>query len=79
MDERAGEGFTAPGDEGQRFFAAAIAIWCLPQGRVDADPAPIGAVIRPDDMRERSRRAGYSTLDIVPIEHPVWRFYRLTP
>jgi SAM-dependent methyltransferase len=79
VDERVDETFTAPGDEVQRFFAAASAVWCLPQGRVGPDPEPIGAVIRPDDMRELAGRAGYSAVDIVPIEHPFWRFYRLVP
>jgi SAM-dependent methyltransferase len=79
VDERVDETFTAPGDEVQRFFAAASAIWCLPQGRVGADPEPIGAVIRPADLLDLARRAGYSSVDIVPVEHPFWRFYRLTP
>lgn len=79
VDERVDETLTTPGDEVQRFFAAASAIWCLPQGRVGNDPQPIGAVIRPDTMRNLATRAGYSSVDIVPIEHPFWRFYRLAP
>jgi SAM-dependent methyltransferase len=79
VDELADETFRAPGDQMQRFFAAASAIWCLPQGRVGTDPEPVGALIRPDDVRDLARRAGYSAVDIVPIEHPCWRFYRLTP
>ena len=54
-------------------------IWCLPQGRVGPDPEPVGTLIRPDTMRDLARRAGYAGVDIVPIEHPFWRFYRLTP
>ncbi|HKC29351.1 MAG TPA: methyltransferase domain-containing protein [Jatrophihabitans sp.] len=79
VDERADEVFTAPGDEVQRFFAAASAIWCLPQGRVGTDPEPVGAVIRPDRMRDLADQAGYSGVDILAIEHPFWRFYRLEP
>jgi SAM-dependent methyltransferase len=79
VDERAAEKFTAPGDEVERFFAAASAIWCLPQGRVGLDPEPVGTLIRPDTMRELAHRAGYSKVDVVPIQHPFWRFYRLTP
>ena len=79
VDERADETFTAPGDDVQRFFAAASAVWCLPQGRVGTDPEPIGALIRPADMRTLAHQAGYSAVDILPIEHPFWRFYRLTP
>jgi SAM-dependent methyltransferase len=79
VDERAAENFTAPGDEVERFFAAASAIWCLPQGRVGPDPEPVGTLIRPAVMCDLARRAGYAEAEILPIEHPVWRFYRLTP
>jgi len=79
VDERAAETFTAPGDEIERFFAAASTIWCLPQGRVGQDPEPVGTLIRPAAMRDLARRAGYDDAVIVPIEHPVWRFYRLVP
>lgn len=79
VDERVDETFTAPGDEVQRFFAAASAIWCLPQARVGSDAEPVGAVIRPDAMRDLAARAGYAGVDVLPVEHPFWRFYRLTP
>jgi SAM-dependent methyltransferase len=79
VDERAAETFTAPGDEVERFFAAASAIWCLPQGRVGPDPKPVGTLIRPDTLRDLAHRAGYADVTVVPIEHPFWRFYRLTP
>jgi hypothetical protein len=58
VDERAAETFTAPGDEMERFFAAASAIWCLPQGRVGPDPEPVGTLIRPAVMRDLARRGG---------------------
>ena len=79
VDERAAETFTAPGDEVERFFAAVSPIWCLPQGRVGPDPEPVGTLIRPDVMRELAARAGYTDVQVVPIEHPFWRFYRLIP
>ena len=79
VDERAAESFTAPGGETERFFAAASAIWCLPQGRVGPGPEPAGTLIRPAAMRDLAREAGYAGAEIVPIEHPVWRFCRLVP
>lgn len=79
VDERAADTFTAPGDDVERFFAATSAIWCLPQGRVGPDPGPVGTLIRPDTMRDLARQAGYPGVEIVPIDHPFWRFYRLTP
>ena len=78
VDDRAEETFTAPGDEVQRFLAAGTAVWCLPQGLV-GDPEPVRAVNRPGHMRQLAQRAGYPSVDIAPIQHPFWRFYRLTP
>lgn len=79
MDENIDETLVAPGDEVQRFFAAASVIWCTPQGRVEADSEVIGAVMRPARLRELAEAAGFETVDILPIEHPFWKFYRLNP
>ncbi|MCW2540952.1 MAG: Methyltransferase protein [Frankiales bacterium] len=79
MDENVDETLVAPGDEVQRFFAAASVIWCTPQGRVEADSEVIGAVMRPARLRELAAAAGFTTVNILPIEHPFWRFYRLNP
>jgi hypothetical protein len=79
MDENVDETLVAPADEVQRFFAAASVTWCTPQGRVDADSEVIGTVIRPARLRELAATAGFGTVEILPIEHPFWKFYRLNP
>ena len=79
MDERAAESFPAPGDQTERFFAAASAIWCRPRGRVGPGPEPAGALIRPAAIRDLARRAGYAAAGIVPVGHPAWQFGRLVP
>jgi SAM-dependent methyltransferase len=79
MDERAAETFTAPGDDIERFLAAASAVWCVPQGLVGAEPQPVGALFRPSTMDTLAGEAGYRGTEILPIDHPVWRFYRLQP
>jgi len=79
MDENVDATLAAPGDPVQRFFAAASVIWCIPQGRVDADSEVIGAVMRPARVHELAATAGFGTVDVLPIEHPFWRFYRLDP
>jgi hypothetical protein len=79
VDEHAAEAFTAPGDQTERFVAGASAIWCLPQGRVDPDPEPVGTLIRLPDLRELGRRVGYDDAQVLPIEHPEWRLCRLVP
>jgi hypothetical protein len=30
-------------------------------------------------MADLARRAGFAEAEILPIEHPAWRFYRLVP
>ena len=79
MDERAADTFTAPGDDVERFLAAASALWCVPQGLVGTDPQPVGALLRPSTMESLAAQAGYRATQTLPIDHPVWRFYRLLP
>jgi SAM-dependent methyltransferase len=79
MDEAAAETLTVPGDLVQRFFGTASALWCLPQGLVGADPEPVGTLMRPDDLAALAERAGYAKSEILPVQHDVWRFYRLVP
>jgi ubiquinone/menaquinone biosynthesis C-methylase UbiE len=79
MDENADETLVVPGDPVQRFLAAASAVWCTPQGRVDPASEVIGAVMRPARLRALAADAGFRSVDVLPIEHPFWRFYRLHP
>jgi SAM-dependent methyltransferase len=79
MDEAAADTFSAPGDPVQRFFGAASALWCLPQGIVGPNPEPIGTLMRTDILADLADRAGYAKSEVLPVEHDVWRFYRLTP
>lgn len=76
MDERVAETLT-PGDPVEIFFATASVLWCLPQGRVEADSEAVGTVMRPDRFRDIVRQAGWADIEILPIDHPFWRFYRL--
>ena len=38
-----------------------------------------GTVIRPDTVRAYAAEAGFDRIDVLPIEHDFWRFYRLLP
>jgi predicted O-methyltransferase YrrM len=78
MDERVGEDLTAPGDEVERFMAACSVLWCTPQGQGPGSEV-VGAVMRPGMLADLARRAGFTTVDTLPIEQPFWRFYRLQP
>ncbi len=79
MDENAADRLDPPGDLVQRFFGAASALWCLPQGLVGTDPEPVGTLMRTDQLAALAERAGYAKTEILPVPHDVWRFYRLVP
>jgi 2-polyprenyl-3-methyl-5-hydroxy-6-metoxy-1,4-benzoquinol methylase len=51
---------------------------CLPQAMVFPGSAGTGTVIRPSILKGYAREAGFRRVDVLPIEHPLWRFYRLT-
>jgi 2-polyprenyl-3-methyl-5-hydroxy-6-metoxy-1,4-benzoquinol methylase len=78
-DERVAERFTAPGDELERFNYGWSVLHCLAVGMLDEDSAGTGTMIRPDVLRAYAGEAGFSQVDMLPIEHDFWRFYRLLP
>ena len=52
---------------------------CLPQAMVFPGAAGTGTVVRPLTLRAYAREAGFGGVEVLPIENPFWRFYRLTP
>jgi hypothetical protein len=78
-DERVAERFAAPGDELERFNYGWSVLHCLAVGNLDEDSAGTGTVIRPDTVRAYAAEAGFGRVDVLPIEHDFWRFYRLVP
>jgi 2-polyprenyl-3-methyl-5-hydroxy-6-metoxy-1,4-benzoquinol methylase len=78
-DERTAERFTAPGDELERFHYGWSVLHCLPVGMLDEDSAGTGTVIRPDTVLAYATEAGFGRVDVLPIEHDFWRFYRVVP
>jgi SAM-dependent methyltransferase len=78
-DERVADRFTAPGDELERFNYGWSLLHCLAVGMLDEDSAGTGTVIRSDTVRSYATEAGFDRVDVLPIEHDFWRFYRLVP
>ena len=52
---------------------------CLPAGMSEQPSAATGTVIRADTVRRYADNAGFTSLDVLPIEHDFYRFYRLVP
>jgi 2-polyprenyl-3-methyl-5-hydroxy-6-metoxy-1,4-benzoquinol methylase len=82
MDERVGESFEAPANPVERLMYGASVLFCLPTGIADGTPerpsAATGTVMRPETLRRYAREAGFSRVDVLPIEHDFFRFYRLS-
>jgi SAM-dependent methyltransferase len=78
-DERVAERFTAPGDELERFNYGWSVLHCLAVGLLDEDSAGTGTVMRPETVRAYAGEAGFGRVEVLPIEHDFWRFYRLVP
>jgi SAM-dependent methyltransferase len=77
-DEKVAESFTVPGDELERLNYGFSVLHCLAVGREDEHSAATGTVIRPHTVREYAREAGFAEVEVLPIEHDFWRFYRLS-
>lgn len=78
MDEKVAETFEAPTENPvERLMYAASVLHCLPVGRTESPSAATGTVMRPATFESYAQRAGFSTVDILPIEHDLFRFYRL--
>ncbi len=79
VDERAEEEFAPGGSEVERLLAASSVLHCLPVGRSQEGSAATGALFRPATMRTYAERAGFSHVEVAPIEHDVFRFFVLRP
>src|SRR5919106_1402606 len=77
VDERVGEDFTAPSDEIERLMYGFSILHCLPVGMAEQPSAGTGTVMRPATLRRYATEAGFSEIEILPIENDMWRFYRL--
>lgn len=79
MDENVSERFEAPASEVDRFFYGFSIAMCLPDSMSHQPTAATGTVMRPETLRRYATEAGFSRVDIVPVQHDFFRLYRLHP
>ncbi|MCI0529389.1 MAG: hypothetical protein L0Y56_18270, partial [Nitrospira sp.] len=79
VDERVGDSFTAKGNEVEWMMYGWSVLHCLPVGKADHPSAETGTVMRPNTLQHYAREAGFQDIEILPIEHFFFRFYRLVP
>ena len=77
MDERVAEKFEAPGSEIDRLMLG-ISNWvCLPDSMSSQPSVATGTAMRPPTLRKYASDAGFSSVEVLPIENDFFRFYRL--
>jgi hypothetical protein len=76
-DERVADTFTAPGDPVERYMYGWSVLHCLPATLAEDPVEATGTVLRTPTVRRWADAAGYASFDVLPIDNPFWRFYRL--
>jgi len=76
-DERTENAFTVPTNEMERFFYAFSTLHCLAVS-LQHEGAGTGTVIRADTLRQYATAAGFSSVEILEVEHPQFVLYRLS-
>ena len=78
MDEAVADRLVAPGDEVERLMYGFSLFCCLPDGLSHQPSVGTGTVMRPGILRRYAQQAGFTDLEILPIEDfSFFRFYSL--
>jgi SAM-dependent methyltransferase len=79
VDERVGDEFAVTGNEVEPMMYGWSILHCLPVGLADAPSAGTGTVMRAPTLQRYAAEAGFSRVDVLPIENYFFQFYRLHP
>jgi hypothetical protein len=76
-DERVADAFTAPGDATERLMYGWSILHCLPAILAEDPVQATGTVLRAPTLAGWAAAAGFTGFEVLPIDNPFWRFYRL--
>lgn len=79
MDERVADEFGNFGDLTERLFYGASLFICLPDGMSTEPSVATGTVMRASTLKRYGLEAGFKDVEVLPLEHDLFRFYRLVP
>lgn len=78
MDEAVADTLTTPGDQLEQVMYGYSLFICLPDGMSSTPSAGTGTVMRKSILESYARQAGFSSVDVLPIEDfGFFRFYQL--
>ena len=78
VDERVGECFTGEPDPVEQLMYGFSLLCCLPDGRNATESVATGTVMRPSTLERYATEAGFSGIEILPIDNDFFRFYQLS-
>jgi SAM-dependent methyltransferase len=76
-DERVADAFTAPGDATERLMYGWSILHCLPATLAENPVEATGTVLRAPTLARWAAAAGFADFEVLAIDNPFWRFYRL--
>lgn len=77
MDERTEDAYAAPAGPVERLLYGFSLLCCLPDGLSQPDGIGTGTVMRPSTLAGYATEAGFTAVEVLPVEHEMFRFYRL--
>ena len=77
VDERVGDAFTPEGNDVEWMMYGWSVLHCLPVGMANRPSAETGTVMRTSTLVRYAQAAGFSEVEVLPIENNFFRFYRL--
>jgi 2-polyprenyl-3-methyl-5-hydroxy-6-metoxy-1,4-benzoquinol methylase len=79
VDERTRDAFSGEPDDREAYFYGWSILDCLPSGMYEQPSAGTGTVMRPETLRGYATEAGFTSVEVLPIEHDMFRLYLLRP
>jgi SAM-dependent methyltransferase len=76
-DERVADAFTTSGDPVERFMYGWSILHCLPATLAERPVEATGTVLRAPTVARWAAAAGFTGFEVLPIDNPFWRFYRM--
>jgi 2-polyprenyl-3-methyl-5-hydroxy-6-metoxy-1,4-benzoquinol methylase len=77
-DERVADHFDPEAGMVEKLMYGFSVLHCLPAGMADQPSAGTGTVMRLATLQSYAEQAGFWDLEVLPIENPILRFYRLS-
>lgn len=78
MDEAVADAFGDSHDDVERLMYGFSMFVCLPDGMSHQPSVGTGTVMRQSTLEDYADQAGFSGVEVLPIENDLWRFYRLS-